>query len=146
MKSIQIEVGGARARFRLLEDVSPRTVAALWETLPISEQITHARWAGAACWLKVDRAPLAAITEPEWPVSSIYKGTLVLRPDSTGSGRVELYLSYGQAESRHERGRTYVTPLAEVVGDATALYEALAKTWKGGSVSARIERLEGSTR
>ncbi|HEY3217908.1 MAG TPA: DUF3830 family protein [Candidatus Limnocylindria bacterium] len=146
MKSISVEIGGARARFRLLEDVSPNTAAALWDTLPISEQMTHARWAGAACWLKVDRAPLAKITEPEWPVTSIYKGTLVLRPDFTGSGRVELYLSYGQAESRHERGRTYVTPVAEVTGDATALYEAMAKTWKSGAVAARIERMEEDAR
>lgn len=138
MKVIEIRMGDATGRFALLERRAPKTVAALWDSLPIAERFTHARWAGAACWLKVDRSPLAAITELESPVSSIYKGTLVLRP--SGGGRVELYLSYGQAESRHERGRTYVTPVAEVSGDATALYAAMAATWKGGSADVSIAR------
>lgn len=140
MRTIEIEAGDARARLRLLDDRAPRATAALWETLPIEGDLTHARWAGAACWVKVDRAPLTDVKDVESQVSSIYKGTLVLRPNP--AGRAELYLSYGQAESRHERGRTYVTPLAQVEGDGTSLFEALASTWQGGSIPVHISRVE----
>lgn len=138
MKTIEIQVGEARAKLTLLEHLAPRTTAALWDTLPIEDRMTHARWAGAACWLKVDRVPLGGVSAVESQVTSIYKGTLVVRPNTTG--RIELYLSYGQAESRHERGRTYVTPVAEVSGDASALYEAMATTWRAGSAPVKITR------
>jgi hypothetical protein len=142
-RTIEIAVGTVSAQFELLSRTAPRTTAALWDSLPVEGAWTHARWAGAACWVKVDQGPIAAVTEVEFQATSIYRGTLVVRP---GKGnRVELYLAYGQAESRHERGRTYTTPVAKVVGDPTALYGALAETWKGGSAPAQIRRVESGS-
>jgi Protein of unknown function (DUF3830) len=139
---IEIEVSGATARLELLDRIAPKTSAALLESLPISSQLTHARWAGSACWAKVDKGPIAAITELESQATSLYRGTLGVRP---GVGRAELFLSYGQAESRHERGRTYMTPVARVMGDAQALFEAMAATWKRGSVPIEIRRAGGAS-
>jgi hypothetical protein len=134
---IEIEVSGATARLELLHRTAPNASTALWETLPIRGLLTHARWAGSACWTKVHESPLADITGFESQATSIYRGTLAVRP---GNGRAELFLSYGQAESRHEQGRTYVTPVARVLGDAEALYDALAATWKDGAASVEIRR------
>ena len=139
-RRVELRVGEARAQFEMLEDTAPRTAGAFWESLPISGQMTHARWAGAACWLKTERTPIADVHDVEMPATTIYRGTLALRPGK--AGRAELYVSYGQAESRHERGRTYVTPIARVIGDPTALFEALAETWKAGAADSELRRIE----
>jgi len=138
-RRIEVTVGGASAEFQLLDESAPTTAAALWDTLPITGEWTHARWAGAACFVKVDRPPLASILELEQRATSIYRGTLAIRPGA--SGRAEVYLSYGQSESRHERGRTYVIPVARVTGDAGALFEALAATWRAGAAPATITQV-----
>ena len=136
-RMIEVEVSGATARLELLHRTAPKASTALWDTLPIRGMMTHARWAGSACWTKVSEAPLADVSGLESQATSIYRGTLAVR---SAHGRAELFLSYGQAESRHEQGRTYVTPVARVVGDAGALFDALAATWKDGSASVEIRR------
>ena len=44
----------------------------------------------------------------------------------------ELLISYGQAEYRWPTGRRYVTPVAELEGDGSALFEALRRTHTEG--------------
>lgn len=137
---IEIDVAGAVAQFRLLNRIAPSTSAALYESLPVEGDLTHARWAGSACWTKTTAAPLAALDKLENPVTSLYRGTLAIRP--TDSGRAEVFISYGQAESRHEVGRTYVTPVARIETGAESFFAALAETWKGGSAPIKIRPME----
>jgi len=137
---IEVDVSGAVAQFRLLDRIAPTTSAALYESLPFEGDLTHARWAGSACWTKTSAAALAAIDGLENPVTSLYRGTLAIRP--TDSGRTELFISYGQAESRHEVGRTYVTPVAQIETGAEGFFAALAETWKGGSSPIKIRQVE----
>lgn len=130
MRKFTIKAGDATATFALVED-APSTSEALWESLPISGEITHGRWAGSAVWVKTDRDPIAKVSEVELPVTSIYPGTMVMRPNPRGVA--ELFISYGVAESRGPKGRTYATPVAEIIDGEQEFYEELARTWSEGS-------------
>lgn len=139
MRRVKVTVGQVQAEFELMQDVAPETAAAFWDSLPVDERLTHARWAGGACWFKTDRTPIASMDRIEHPVASIYPGVMVVRPDPP-SGVAEVLLSYGTAESRGPTGRTYATPVAQLVGDETALFAVLANTWAGGATQIRVER------
>ena len=58
-------------------------------------------------------------------MTSIYKGWMVAFP-APSMGFTELLISYGVAEYRWPTGRKLVTPVAELQGDGSALFEALA--------------------
>lgn len=47
-KRIRLTVGGVTAEATLLEDEAPKTVAALWEALPIEDRTIQVRWSGNA--------------------------------------------------------------------------------------------------
>ena len=136
MRTIQVRVGDAAAAFTLLEDDAPRTTAAMWDSLPIEGRLTHARWAGPAVWIKTPNAPISSHLDVELPVTSIYPGTMVVRGNPNGVA--EIFLAYGAAESRGPTGRTYATPVAELDGDGAELMDALARTWREGSVDVII--------
>ncbi len=144
MRRIRLTVGKTSATFELTENIAPKTTRALWDSLPIEESLTHAKWAGSACWLKTDRGPIASDLEAtnEHPVTSIYQGYMVVRPHQSGRG--EIFISYGVAESRYVDGRTYVTPVAHLEDDAPDFLQALADTWTKGATRIRIERIDGS--
>ncbi|SDU78156.1 Protein of unknown function [Jiangella alkaliphila] len=142
MKRIEVRVGDATARYALLED-APKTADAFWESLPIEGTITHARWAGSAVWVKTPNQPIAALDDIELPVTSIYPGTIVVRPNPRGVA--ELFLSYGVAESRGPVGRTYATPVAELDGDGAELLAAFRATWRDGSTEVSISRAEDAS-
>lgn len=139
-RTIEVRVGDIAARYALLNDAT-RTAEALWASLPIEGSLTHARWAGSAVWVETAAEPLATLGEIELPVTSIYPGTMVVRPHD--SGHAELLFSYGSAESRGPVGRTYATPIAEIDGDSEPLFATFAETWRGGSATVLITRAEG---
>lgn len=139
-RQMRVTVGAASARFVVLDEFAPKTADALWESLPVTGTVTHARWAGSAVFTKTANEPVASVSDVELPVTSIYPGTLVVRP---GNGVAELFLSYGIAESRGATGRRYATPVAEAVGDVDDFFATLAGTWTGGSADVTIERADG---
>jgi hypothetical protein len=142
-KRIAVEVEGASATFVLREDLAPKSTAALWESLPIAGPLWHGKLSGEACFTRVEYGPLLQLPEaPELGVCSIYRGFLVVFT-SPARGSAELLISYGQAEYRWPTGRRYVTPLAEIEGDASALFDALRRTHVEGEKSITIRRADG---
>jgi pimeloyl-ACP methyl ester carboxylesterase len=140
-KLIEVEVGGVSARFALREDLSPRTAAALWESLPIEGPLRHAMRSGEACYCHVSDGPLTALPErPELPLMSIYQGWLVVHPDPN-QGRAELLISYGLAEYHKVDGRGHVCPVAEIQGDASEIFGVLARTHREGESTISIRRV-----
>ena len=139
-RSMRVTVGSASAEFTMLDEFAPKTADALWESLPITGKVTHARWAGSAVFTKTPNQPVAAVSDVELPVTSIYPGTLVVRP---GRGVAELFFSYGVSESRGATGRSYATPVAEATGDTEEFFSTLAGTWSGGSAEVTMERADG---
>ena len=142
-RRMEVVVERARARFVLLDDLAPRSTAALWDNLPIETTLTHGKLSGDACFFAVRRGPLVELPEqPEFGVASIYQGYMVLSP-SPASGMAELLVSYGLAESRSPTGRRYVTPVAELEGDGSALFVALKRTHTHGETRIVVRRVEG---
>jgi hypothetical protein len=112
----------------------------LWDSLPIETSIRHGKLSGSACFIDVEHGPIASIAaEPELPVTSIYKGWIVAFP-APNMGFTELLISYGVAEYRWPTGRKLVTPVAELQGDGTALFEMLQRTHSEGEKSVVIRR------
>ena len=139
-KRIEVEVDGARAIYLLRDDLAPKTAAALWDSLPIEGPIRHGKLSGDACFFEAPGGALAALPDtPELGVTSIYKGFMVVFPNPA-KGRAELLLSYGLAEYRWPTGRRYVTPVAELEGDGTALFDALRRMFDEGRKTVAVRR------
>jgi hypothetical protein len=142
-KRIRVDVDGASADFELLEEWAPKTTAALWESLPVETTTIHGRVSGDTCFIAIRQGPVTQLpAKPELGVTSIYKGYIVLAV-LPNSGIAELFISYGQAEYRGDTGRQYATPVAEVTGDPTALFDALRRTRTEGRKPVTVRRIEG---
>lgn len=141
-KRLEIDVDGVRATFLLDEELAPKTTAALWEALPVEAPIRHVKMSGDACYFMVEGGPLAALPEaPELGETSIYRGYVsVVR--AHGRPSTELLISYGQAEYRGATGRRYATPVGEIQGDPTALFDALRRTQVEGEKRIAVRRLD----
>ena len=142
-RRIRLEVEGVQATAELYETLSPKSAEAFWQSLPIETALIPAKWSGQACYFEVTGKPLAELPEtPELGVTSIYQGYMVVFP-SPARGRAELLISYGLAEYRWPTGRRYVTPLAELDGDGSALFDALRRTQSEGQTTVSVRRAEG---
>ncbi len=139
-KRIEVEVEGARATYVLRDDLAPKTAAALWDSLPLEGPIRHGKLSGEACFFEAPGGALGQLPEaPELGVTSIYKGFMVVFPNPARE-RAELLLSYGQAEYRWPTGRRYVTPVAEVDGDGSALFDVLRRMFDEGRKTVSVRR------
>lgn len=140
-RRIEVEVEGARNTFTLLEEWAPKVTAILWDALPLEDQLLrHGKLSGDACFLVVEDPTFRQLPERnELGVTSIYKGYMVasLHPER---GSMELLISYDLGEYRWPDGRRYVTPVAEIEGDGSALYAMLQRTWSEGRKTISLRR------
>ncbi len=138
---IEVSVGEATATFELTEEWAPKTTGLLWEILPIEAALLrHGKLSGAAAFFEVSDPRLLTLPAAhELGVSSIYQGYMVAHTKPQ-QGAMELLISYGLAEYRWPDGRRLVTPVAEVRGDASALFAALARTWTEGATRINVRR------
>ena len=142
-KRIRVEVDGAGADFDLLDEWAPTTTAALWDSLPVETTTIHGRVSGDTCFIPLREGPVTQLSEKaELGVTSIYKGYIVLAAFPK-RGFAELFISYGQSEYRGDTGRLYATPVAEVTGDPTGLFDALKRTRAEGRKPVTVRRLDG---
>ena len=138
MKQIDIEVEGVVGVAELLESNAPRTVAAFWDSLPISATLSHVKWSGRACRFEVPEKALAKASEQEHPVCSIYPGTLATRSDHG-----EVLLSYGPSEYRSDLGVEYVTRIGRLVENQDAIRKVLAGMHSDGDKQIVVRRRSG---
>lgn len=142
-KRIRVEMEGAGADYTLLEDLAPKTTAAIWDSLPVETSTVHGRISGDCIFIPMKSGPVIDLPEkPELGVTSIYKGYIVLTvlPQSKAA---ELFVSYGQAEFRDNTGRRYGTLVAELDGDGSALFDMLKRTRAEGRKAVSVRRLDG---
>jgi hypothetical protein len=140
--SIELTVSGASARATLWDDLAPKTVAALLESLPLEVPLQHCKWSGSACFADVSKGVIAAVSGLESPVVSIYPGVLAVRPAAPGAPGAELLIAYGDAEYRWPDGRRQVTPVGELEPGARAVLDALAATAVNGRTTIRLRTAE----
>jgi len=134
-RRIRLNVDGVEAIAELQEDLSPKATAAFWEALPLDKTLVPAKWSGRACFIHPGEGPLRAVEQLEHPVTSIYPGTIVMRPRGT-----EVLISYGESEYRWAIGTDYVTRLAKIVENRAAFLAMLARTHDEGDKHIRITR------
>ena len=134
-RRIRLNVDGVEAIAELQENLSPKATAAFWEALPIEKTLVAAKWSGRACFIHPGEGPLRAIESLENPVTSIYPGTIVMRPRGS-----EVLISYGESEYRWAVGTDYVTRIAKVVENRTAFLDMLARTHDEGDKQITITR------
>ena len=142
VKSIELIVSGASARAVLWDDLAPKTVAALLESLPLEIPLQHCKWSGSACFAHISGGAIAALSGLESAVTSIYPGVLAVRPPTTGAPHGELLIAYGDAEYRWGDGRRQVTPVGALEPGGSALLDALAATAVKGRTTLRLQAAE----
>jgi hypothetical protein len=136
-RRIRLNVDGVEAVAELHEELSPKASEAFWRALPIDKTLVPAKWSGRACFIHPGEGPLREIAELENPVTSIYPGTIVMRPRGT-----EVLISYGESEYRWAIGTDYVTRIAKIVENRAAFLAMLARTHDEGDKHITITRDE----
>ncbi len=136
-RRIIFEVEGVEAAAELQEELSPKTTEAFWNALPLDTTLMHAKWSGEVCFFRPGPG-LAGITELENPVTSIYPGTLVMRPRGT-----EALMAYGTGEYRWGIGVDYTTRLAKLVDNEETFLAVLRRMHEEGEKRIRVRRADG---
>lgn len=134
-RRIRLEVDGVAAVAELHDDLSPRMAEAFWQSLPVETTMSHAMWTGAACYFYPGESPMSAVRDLEYPVCSIYPGTVVARP-----GGSEVMVAYGPAEYRWNIGTDYLTPIAKLIENRAPFLSALARMHDEGDKPLTIRR------
>jgi hypothetical protein len=137
-RRIRLSVDGVEAIAELHEDIAPKATAAFWEALPLDRDLVPAKWSGRACFIHPGQGPMNAVQELENPVTSIYPGTIVMRPRGS-----EVLISYGEAEYRWAIGTDYVSRLAKIVENRAAFLDVLSRTHDEGAKRITISRADG---
>lgn len=97
-KRIRICVGDVTAEAALFEDKAPRTVAALWDRLPmLNERTIQVRWSGDAWRTLENYELLTKDDEIENQVERLGAGDLAYYP-GYHSGNFKICFAYGKAQ------------------------------------------------
>jgi hypothetical protein len=96
-KRIRIKVGDVVAEGTLFEDKAPKTTAALWERLPITDRTIQTRWSGDA-WRTEQNHELLAEGEPVENVADrLSAGDIIYYPGYR-SKLIKVGIAYGSAK------------------------------------------------
>ncbi|MFV0462009.1 MAG: DUF3830 family protein [Nostocoides sp.] len=136
-KHIYLTVRGVTAEAELLESNAPKATAALWELLeePIERTLISAKWSGDVGVLHPGEGPLREVADLENPVTSIYPGTIVMRPRGS-----EILIGYGVGEYRWAVGVDYLTRLAKVTTNRREFLAEVATTATSGPTGIVVGR------
>lgn len=97
MKRLRLLVGPVACEAMLFEDLAPRTVAALWDRLPISDRTIQARWSGDA-WRTEGNYELLTPDDPvENRADRLSAGDLIYYPGYK-SKLLKIAVAYGPAQ------------------------------------------------
>jgi hypothetical protein len=94
-KRIRIKVDDVMAEGELFEDKAPKTVAALWEQLPITDRTIQTRWSGDA-WRTEQNYELQPKGAPVENVADrLSAGDIIYYPGTTN---IKVGFAYGKAK------------------------------------------------
>jgi hypothetical protein len=97
MKRIRLKVDGTVAEAVLHQDHAPRTVAALWEHLPIADRAIQTRWSGNAWRTEGNHELLPDGAEVENVKERLAAGDVIYYPNYD-IGLVKFAVAYGDAQ------------------------------------------------
>ena len=95
-KRIRITIDGAVAEAELFESKAPKTVAGLWDTLPMRERTIQTRWSGDA-WRTENEHKLTNVEDGIENVADKLQGGDIIYFPSYQVDRYKIGIAYGQA-------------------------------------------------
>jgi hypothetical protein len=144
MKRIGVELDGVAVTAVLYEDRAPATVAALWNTLPFEDRVTHAKWSGdmfhtnAELPIDIDLSKLPFGMEN--PVGFQAPGDIVFLPAIR-----ELAIAYGEARFAWVSGAMMVSALGRIEDDLRALARKAERLMWDGAKTLTLRRIEAAS-
>lgn len=132
---LEILLAGVTGRIRLLDGAAPRTTAALWAALPITDRAVQVKWSGDAWRTEGDHD--IGITEVENEGHVLAAGDLIYYPRMKKIG-----LAYGRAEWRHPDLSIvlHVSVIGKVTMNLEGLVAAGQQVWMEGAQPLRVSR------
>jgi hypothetical protein len=141
-KRIRVAVDGVAAEAALYEDGAPRTVAALWQRLPIQDRTIQARWSGDAWRTEGNYELLDANAEVENPAGRLSAGDIIYYPGYS-SGLLKIAIAYGPSQWLAPfMVPLPVTSLGRIDTNLDAFVERCQRIIFEGPLSLVLERLE----
>lgn len=133
---LEIVLAGVTGRIRLLNEAAPRTTAALWAALPITDRAVQVKWSGDAWRTEGDYN--IGITEVENEGHVLAAGDLIYYPRMRKIG-----LAYGRAEWRHPDLSIVlrVSAIGKVTMNLEGLIAAGQRVWMEGAQPLRLSRV-----
>lgn len=132
---LEIVLAGVTGRITLLDGAAPRTAAALWARLPITDRAVQVKWSGDAWRTEGDHD--FRMTEVENEGHVLAAGDLIYYPRMKKIG-----LAYGRAEWRHPD--LSIVLRVSVIGKVTMNLEGLVaagqRVWMEGAQPLRLSR------
>ena len=97
MKRLRVRVGSVVSEAILFEADAPKTIAALWQRLPIKDRTIQARWSGDA-WRTEQNYELLSRDHPvENPAGRLSAGDLIYYPGYEAN-LFKVAIAYGQSQ------------------------------------------------
>jgi len=135
MRKLDLELGGVKAKARLLDHRAPETCKALWNVLPYEDMVTHSRWSGGRLHtnihpdLKLDISEYSMIENPSgWQAA----GDIVVNPMVNQRGKNVITISYAPGKFTWMGSSSVVTKFAVMEGDwAKFAYQIDRLQWDG---------------
>ncbi len=133
---LEIVLAGVTGRIRLLDGAAPRTTAALWAALPITDRAVQVKWSGDAWRTEGDHD--IGVTEVENEGHVVAAGDLIYYPRMKKIG-----LAYGRAEWRHPDLSIglHVSVIGKVTMNLEGLVAAGQRVWMEGAQPLRLSRV-----
>ncbi len=97
MKRLRVRVGSVVSEAVLFEAKAPKTIAALWQRLPIKDRTIQARWSGDA-WRTEQNYELLSRDHPiENPAGRLSAGDVIYYP-GYAANLFKVAIAYGQSQ------------------------------------------------
>ena len=141
VKRIRLKMNGTVAEATLHEDRAPRTVAALWDHLPITDRAIQTRWSGNAWRTEGNHELLPQGDEVENVKERLGPGDIIYYPNYE-IGLVKFAVAYGDAQwlGPFMLPRT-VAHIGTVDHNLDALIAASKRLLYDGALPVEIERI-----
>lgn len=130
MRTLELEIEGVKVVARLLDKDAPETCQALWDVLPLEDQVIHSHWAGGR--LHTTHHPdlnLDLSSYPRVENASSYQGPgdVIVEPTSG-----EINVVYAPGQYKWTAITMPVTRIAVIEGDMTPFAQKIERLqWEG---------------
>ena len=144
-KRITILIGGITAEAALYDDQAPRTVAALWERLPIVDRTIHVAWSGSAFRTEGNHELQPAGAPVENSRNDLEPGDIIFYPGHK-QNLIKVGFCYGEAHWLAPFGEKIDVALIGKIDRNFAEFERVAqRILADGPLTFWVDRIAGTS-